>query len=189
MTERRSSQWWGLLLLLGIIAGVLVGGVQQAVRGLVSGEPWNWAGLAVHVVAWAVLGPPAMWLALRAAGRSLRQQSPDSPVGPARWRFVAPAMRVGALPADAEPELWRRLLTAGVRQWNGLRWSAAVYGAVVAGLIAFAAGIANDNAPGAWALAIVVAAVGSAAFHWCGQRLRLARRLQAELPDGGSRRR
>jgi hypothetical protein len=41
MTEDRRGQWWGLLLVPGITAGILVGGIQQAVLGLVSGEPWN----------------------------------------------------------------------------------------------------------------------------------------------------
>ncbi len=189
VTEERRGQWCGLLLVLGAIAGIVVGGFQQAVRGLVGGEPWNWAEMAVYVVGWAVLGPPVMWLAWRAADRSLRQQSPATPVGPARRRFVAPAMQSGALPADADPELWRRVLTAEVRQWNGLRWLAAVYGAVLAVLIGLAAVIANDNASGVWALALIVAAVGLVAFRWAGRRLRVARRLQAELPAGGSGRR
>jgi hypothetical protein len=185
VTEERRGQGWGLLLVLGVTAGIFVGGFQQAVLGLVSGEPWNWAEMAVYVVGWAVLGPPAMWLAWRAADRSLRQ-SPATPVGPARRRFVAPAMRSGALPADAEPELWRRVLTAEVRQWNGLRWLAAVYGAVVAALIGLAAVVANDNAWGVWALAVIVAAVSLAAFRWAGRRLRVARRLQAEALASGS---
>jgi hypothetical protein len=176
------------LLVLGVIAGIFVGGFQQAVRGLVGGEPWNWAETAVYVVGWAVLGPPAMWLAWRTTDRSLRHQNPATPVGPARRRFVAPAMRSGSLPADAEPELWRRVLTAEIRQWNGLRWLAAVYAAVVAVLVGLTAVIANDNAWGVWALALIVAAVGLVAFRWSGRRLRTARRLQAELPAGGSAR-
>ncbi|MCW2703239.1 MAG: hypothetical protein JWQ37_1234 [Blastococcus sp.] len=189
MTEERRGQCWGLLLVLGVTAGIFVGGFQQAVLGLVSGEPWNWAEMAVYVVGWAVLGPPAMWLVWKAADRSVRQQAPATLVGPARRRFVAPAMRSGSLPADAEPELWRRVLTAEVRQWNGLRWLAAVYAAVVAVLIGVAAVIANDNAWGVWVLALIVAAVGLVAFRWSERRLRIARRLQAELPAGGSARR
>ncbi|MGY1664840.1 hypothetical protein [Geodermatophilus sp. SYSU D00696] len=189
MTEEGRGQWWGLSLVLGVTAGIVVGGSQQAVRGLVGGEPWNWAEMAVYVVGWAVLGPPVMWLAWRAADRSLRQQSPATPVGPARRRFVAPATRSGALPADAEPELWRRVLAAEVRQWHGLRWLAAVYGAVVASLIGLAAVVANDNAWGVWAVATIVAVVSLAAVRWSGRRLRVAQRLQADLPAGGSPRR
>ncbi len=189
VTEERRGRWWDLLLVLGVIAGIFVGGFQQAVLGLVGGEPWNWAEMAVYVVGWAVLGPPAMWLAWRAADPSLRQQSPATPVGPARRRFVAPAMRSGSLPADADADVWRRVLAAEARQWNGLRWLAAVYGAVVASLIGLAAVVANDNAWGVWAVALIVAAVSLAAFRWSGRRLRIARRLQAELLAGGSGRR
>jgi hypothetical protein len=146
VTEERRGPRWVLLLILGVIAGVFFGGFQQAGVGLVSGEPWNWAGMAVYVVVWAVFGPPAMWLAWTVVDRSLRQQSPSTPVGPARRRFVAPAMRSGVLPVDADPELWRRVLTAEVRQWNGLRWLAAVYAAVVASLVGLAAVVANDSA-------------------------------------------
>lgn len=81
------------------------------------------------------------------------------------------------------------MLTAEIRQWNGLRRLAAVYAAVVAILIGLAAVIANDNAWGVWALALIVAGVGLVAFGWSGRRLRIARRLKAELPAGGSARR
>jgi hypothetical protein len=81
------------------------------------------------------------------------------------------------------------VLAAEVRQWNGLRWLAAVYAAVVASLVGLAAVVANDNAWGVWAVALIVAAVGLAAFRWSGRRLRTARRLQAELLAGGSGRR
>jgi hypothetical protein len=186
VTEERRGPRWGLLLVLGVAGGVFVGSFQQAVLGLVRGEPWNWAEMAVYVVGWAVLGPPAMWLAWRAVDRSIRQRSRSTPVGPARRRFAEPAMRSGALPVDAEPELWRRVLTAEVRQWNGLRWLAAVYAAVVAGLTGLAAVVANDNAWGVWIFALIVAAVGLVAFRWSRRQLRIARRLQAALPAGGS---
>jgi drug/metabolite transporter (DMT)-like permease len=179
---------WGLWLILGVTAGVVIGSSQQAVRGLVAQERWNWAETAAYVVVWAVLGPPAIWAAWTAADRSVRQQSGATPVGPSRRRFVAPAMRSGSLPADAEPELWRRVLTAEVRQWNGSQWLAAVYAAVVAVLIGLAAAIANDNNWGVWALALIVAAVGLVAFRWSRRQLRIARRLQAELPADRSAR-
>jgi hypothetical protein len=183
MTEDRRGQWWGLLLVPGVAAGILVGGIQQAVLGLVSGEPWNWAEMAAYVVVWAVLGPPVMWLAWRATERALRQQSPSMPVGPARRRFLAPAMRSGSLPpdADSDADLWRRVLVVEARQWNGMRWVAAVYAAAAAGLVGLAAVVANDNASGVWAVAVIVAAAGLVAFRWSDRRLRVARRLLAEL--------
>lgn len=189
VTEERPGRLWAFSLVLGVVAGIFLGGFQQAVRGLVSEEPWNWAETAVYVVVWAVLGPPAMWLAWRTTDRSFRHQRLATPVGSARRRFVAPAMRSGALPADAEPELWGRVLTAEVRQWNGLRWLAAVYAAVVAVLIGLAAVTANDNAWGVWLLALIVAGVGLVAFRWSGRRLRIARRIQEELLAGVSGRR
>jgi hypothetical protein len=187
VTEVRRRPRWGLLLVLGAAAGVFVGGFQQAVLGLVSGQPWNWAEMAVYVVGWAVLGPPAMWLAWRAADRSLRQQSPATPVGPARRRFVAPAMRSGSVPADADADVWRRVLAAEARQWNGLRWLAAVSGAVDASLIGLAAVVANGHDWGVWAVALIVAAVSLAAFRWSERRHRIARGLLAELPAGDQR--
>jgi hypothetical protein len=187
VTEERRRQRWGLLLVLGVAAGIFAGGFQQALLGLVSREPWNWAEMAVYVVGWAVFGPPAMWVAWRAVDRSVRQQSPSTPVGPARRGFVAPAMRSGVLPVDADPELWRRVLTAEVRQWNDLRWLAAVYAAVVASLVGLAAVVAKDSAWGVWAVALFAGAVGLTAFRWSGRRLRIARRLQADLPAGEQR--
>ena len=81
----------------------------------------------------------------------------------------------------------RRVLAAEVRQWNGLRWLAAIYAAVVASLVGFAAVIANDNAGGVWAVGVIVAAGGLGTFRWCGRRLRIARRLLAELLAGEQR--
>jgi peptidoglycan/LPS O-acetylase OafA/YrhL len=96
-------------------------------------------------------------------------------------------VRSGSLPPDADADLWRRVLVAEVRQWNCLRWLAAVYAAVVAGLVGLAAVVANDNAWGVWAVAVTVAAVGLVAFRWSDRRRRVARRLLAELPAGEER--
>lgn len=189
VTEERRGPRWGLLLMLGVAAGVFVGGIHQAVRGLVGGEPWDWAEMAAYVVVWAVLGPPVMWLMRRAVDRGRLPQSPSSRVRARQSKVVAPAMRSGVLPRDADPDVWRRALRAEVQEWNGQRWLALVFAVIGLGVIGAAAVVANDNAWGVWMVAIVVAAEGLIAYRWSERRLWIARRLQAELPASGSGRR
>ena len=186
MTEERRGQWWGLLLVLGVTAGIVAGGFQQAARGLVGGEPWNWAEMAVYVVVWALLGPPAMWLVRRAVDRGRLPQNPSGRVRVRQSKLVAPAMRSGVVPPDADPEVLRRALRAEVQEWNSQRWLAVVFAVVGVGIIGAAAVVANDNAWGVWMVAIVVAAEGVVAYRWSERRLQSARRLQAELSAGGS---
>ncbi|MDK3257258.1 hypothetical protein [Blastococcus capsensis] len=135
MTDVRPGPRWGLLLALGLAAGIFVGGFQQAVRGLVGGEPWNWAEMAVYVVRWAVLGPPAMWLAWRAVDRGRLPQKSSAQVRTRQSRLVASAMRSGVLPPDPDHELWRRALREEVREWNGQRWVAVVFAVVGGGVM------------------------------------------------------
>ncbi|MGY2085303.1 hypothetical protein [Blastococcus sp. SYSU DS0539] len=186
MTEERRGPRWGLLLAFGLAAGIFVGGVQQAVRGLVGDEPWNWAEMAVYGLVWGLLAPPAIWLARRAVDRGRLPQSPSGQVRARQSKLVAPAMRSGVLPPDADPDVWRRALRAEVQEWNSQRWLAVVFAVVGVGIIGAAAGVANDNAWGVWMVAIVVAAEGVVAYRWAERRLQTARRLQAELPAGGS---
>jgi hypothetical protein len=186
VTDERRGPRWGVLLALGLAVGIFVGGVQQAVRGLAGGEPWDWAEMAVYVAVWAVLGPPVMWLVRRAVDRGRLPQSPSAQVRARQSRLVAPAMRSGVLPPEADPDVWQRALRAEGRDWNSQRWLAAAFGVVGVGLIGAAAVVANDNAWGVWLVAIVVAAEGVVANRWSERRLRTTRRLQAELPAGGS---
>jgi hypothetical protein len=189
VTEERRGPRWGLLLALGLAAGIFVGGVQQAVRGLAGGELWSWAEMAVYVVVWAVLGSPVMWLVRRAVNRGRLPQSPSGQVRARQSRLVAPAMRSGVLPPDADPDVWQRALRAQVREWNSQRWLAVVFAVVGVGIIGAAAVVANDNAWGVWLVAIAVAAEGVVAYRWSERRLRIARGLQAGLLAGGSGRR
>lgn len=174
---------------LGLAAGIFVGGFQQAVGGLVGGEPWNWAEMAVYGSVWALLAPPAMWLVWRAVDRGPFPQSPSGQVRARQSKLVAPAMRSGVLPADADPDVWQRALRAEVQEWNSQRWLAVVFAVVGVGIIGAAAVVANDNAWGVWMVAIVVAAEGVVAYRWSERQLQTARRLQAERPTGGSGRR
>ena len=186
MTEERRGPRWGLLLMLGLAAGIFVGGFQQAAGGLVGGEPWNWAEMAAYVVVWAVFGPPVMWLMRRAVDRDRLPQSPSGRVRARQSKLVASAMRSGALPPGADPEVWRRALRVEVQEWTSQRWLAVGFAVVGVGVIGAAAVVANDNAWGVWLVAIVVAAEGVVAYRWSERRLQTARRLQAELPAGGS---
>jgi Flp pilus assembly protein TadB len=65
---------------------------------------------------------------------------------------------------------------------NGLRWVVVFFSGLGAVLIGAAAEVANDNAWGVWAVALVVAAAGLAACRLPQRRLRMVRRLQAQLP-------
>ncbi len=116
--------------------------------------------MAVSVLVWALLGPPMMWLLHRAITGGHVPTEPLRTGRARRERLVAPAMRAGVLPPDPEPDVWRRALTAEVREWNGQRWVAGVFAGVGAGLIGAAAVVANDNAPGVWLVATLVAAEG-----------------------------
>jgi hypothetical protein len=49
-------------MLFGVATGVFAGAVQQAVRGLLGGGPWDWAAMALSVLLWGLLWPPIMWL-------------------------------------------------------------------------------------------------------------------------------
>jgi hypothetical protein len=120
--ERRRT--WPLVLVPGLAMGVVAGGFSQASAGLVSGERWNWAEMAAYVVAWAVFWPPVMWLVRRAIDRGRLPQSPTARVRVGQSRLVAPAIRSGVLPPDADPDVWQRALRDEVREWNGRRWLA-----------------------------------------------------------------
>ncbi|MGY1689162.1 hypothetical protein [Geodermatophilus sp. SYSU D01105] len=181
MTEGRRRLRWGLLVVPGAAAGTFVGGLQQAVRGLVGGEPWNWAEMAVYGWGWALLAPPTVWLVRRAVDRGRLPQNPAARVRARQSTSVAPAMRSGVLPSDADPDVWRRALRAEVREWNSQRWLAVAFAVVGVGVIGAAAIVANDNAWGVGTVAIVVTAEGVAAHRWSGRRLRTARGLQAGL--------
>ena len=183
MTGGRRSRRWPAWLLVGVAAGVFVGGSQQAVNGLLGGERWSWAEFAVTVVVWAVLGPPVGWLVARALERGLLPQSPSARVRTRRSELVRPAMAAGTLPPDADLEVWRRALDDEVREWNGQRWVSVAFAGVVAALIGGAAVTSNGNDWRVWAVALGVAAEGVVAFRFFDRRLRTARRLVAELAD------
>lgn len=150
------------------------------------GEPWNWAEMAVYGLGWALLAPPAMWLVRRAVDRGRLPQSPSDEVRVRQSKLLAPAMRSGVLPPDADPDVWRRALRDEVQEWNSQRWLAVVFAVLGVGIIGAAAAVADDNAWGVWLVAIVVAVEGVVAYRWAERRLQTARRLQAALPAGGS---
>ena len=148
--------------------------MYQAAGGLIGGEPWNWADMALYVLCWSVLGPAAVWLGLRMAARFGLPQYPSARVRGAQSEVIAPAMRSGDLPADAEPDVWQRALRGEVREWNGQRWLAAVTAGLGAVAIGAAAVVANDNAWGVWLVAVVVAACASPRLRARGRTARSA---------------
>lgn len=169
------------LVVVAAAAGFFVGSSQQAVNGLIGGERWSWAELAVYVVLWAVLMPPVWWLSVRAVDREWLPQHPSARVRARQSELVRPAMAGDTVPSDADPTVWRRALEDEIRQWNGLRWLSGVFPLGVAALVGAAAGFRNGNDWGVWAVALVVAAEGPIAFRWSDRQLRSARRLMAEL--------
>ncbi len=137
--------------------------------------------MAVSVLVWALLGPPMMWLLHRAITGGHVPTEPLRTGRARRERLVAPAMRAGVLPPDPEPDVWRRALTAEVREWNGQRWVAGVFAGVGAGLIGAAAVVANDNAPVCGWWRPWWPPKGAAVYRWSDRGLRTARRLLEEL--------
>jgi hypothetical protein len=172
---------WTSLLIGAVAGGTFFAAIQQAASGLIGREPWNWAEMTVVVVIWVAVWPPLMWLLQRAIDRRNLPQSPSGQVRVRQSRLVAPAMKAGRLPSDADPGVWRRALREEVRELSGQRLLAVVASAVGAGVIGASAVLANDNAVGIWAVAVVVATGGSVAFTWCHRRLGMAHRLLAEL--------
>jgi hypothetical protein len=157
--------------------GVPVAGVQQAVSGLIGGDRWNWAEMAVAVVLYAVL-LPCLWEVL-ARGRA-RGWWPRNPAGQVRERrsdLVTRAVRAGAVPADVGPAAWRRALDRELRELRDERWLGIGFAVLGVGLIAAAAVVADDNSPGVWAVAVVVAAEGVAVDRWNARRLAAVRVL------------
>lgn len=182
MTGEHRRRRWRYLLIYGIAAGILVSGTQQAVRSLSSGEPWNWAEMGLVALGWPVLWTPAMWLLWRAVDRGQFPQSPARRDRDQRSTYISSAIAAGALPPDPNLAAWRRALREEGRESNVLRGVVAFFTGVGAVLIGAAAVVANDNAWGVWAVALVVAAEGLTAFLVHHRRLRQVRHLQALLP-------
>jgi hypothetical protein len=174
---------WRFPLLFGLSIGLGYGALGQAVHGLLDHQRWNWADMAVSGGLWAVICTPTWWLSHRAARRAVdRGWLSPSPARRARDEqvgLVKPAIDAGALPRDADPDVWRPALRGVARELNGLRWTAGGLLALAA-LIGAAAAVGNHNAWPVWAVAVLFAAEGVAAFRWLGRRRHVVRRLLAE---------
>lgn len=185
MVEDRRGRRWRIWVPISLSMGIYYGSIQQSVHGLLSHERWDWTEMAIIGGLWAVLWWPAQLL-----GQAFAQKCLDwgwVSKTPARRRrdeqqaLIKPAIESGTLPADAEPEVWRPALRAAVHELNILRWTTMIGLAAMAGTIGAAATIANDNAWGVWAVAILVAAEGMAVFQLLGRRLLLIRQLLHQL--------
>lgn len=82
--------------------------------------------------------------------------------------------------ADRRERVAAPALRGAARELNVLRWVTAVGLTVVASLIG-AAAVANDNAWGIWAVAMVVMGEALVAFQLPRRRVRVIRRLLSEL--------
>jgi hypothetical protein len=170
--------------LIGPALGLLAGGVQQALRGLLAGEAWNWAEMTVYWLLWAAVWPAAQWLAWRAVDRGLIPQSPARKLRDQRFDLISRAIAEGAPPVDVDSASWQRALRDDRREMSIVRWVTVGVAAVGAGLIGAAAVLANHNSLGVWVVAVVVAASGVAGFLMPASRLRGTRRLLAQTVSG-----
>jgi hypothetical protein len=183
VSDFRRGRRWRVLLPLSLSIGIYYGATQQAVHGLFSHERWNWTDMAAYAGAWTILWLPATLLGQAIARRGMdRGWVSKTPARRRRDReeqLVKPAIETGTLPPDAEPRAWRPALRGQARELNLLRWATAVGLTGLAALIGAVA--ATDNEWGVWAMAILVVAEGMAAFQLLGRRLRVIRRLLAQL--------
>ena len=145
---------WARAAFVGLAVGAYAAAGAQATESLSSGEPWNWGGMLARWAGYAVLG--AVLDGLTRSGVFL---SPDQRDGRA---VVAAALRTGELADGATPDAWRAVL-------------------VLSQLVAVAAVVENDSAPGLWALALALAAFVVVPLGWLGGRRRRVRALLAQL--------
>ena len=173
------------LLALAVAFGIYYGGTQQAVHGVLSHDRWNWAEMAVAGGIWGVL-----WLPASLLGAALGRRSVDRgwvPKSPARQRedryehLIGPALGTGTLPSDADPGVWGPALHDRARDSTIVRWVLTVLLIGCAGLIGTAAVVANDNAWGVWAVAVLVSLEGVVAFRLLGRRVHAIDRLRRQL--------
>ena len=76
VTDGLRSRWRGLVAVLALDVGILTGAAREAVRGVIGGDRWNWAEMAVYVAAWT-LAMPLLWRWQRwLAGRESFRQHP-----------------------------------------------------------------------------------------------------------------
>ena len=165
----------------GVYVGVLGGGTQQAVRGLVGGERWNWVEFVAYTLTMVVVLPPAVRLSRWAVDSGRFGQNHARRDRDQRSRLVAEAIEAGAIPPDGSAAAWQRALRDDIRETNGLRWGIVSVTALGAVLIGAAAVVANDNAPAVWAVVLALTAQSLAVVLPSGRRLRVARQLVREL--------
>jgi hypothetical protein len=177
----RGKPGW-VTVLTALALGVGVGGFNEALRGLL-GLRWNWVVFAVYVLGWSVAMPALWWLIWRAVDRG-DLRSPAKRDRDLRSEAVSQAITAGALPPDANLDLWQQALANEVREMNSFRWFAAGLAVAIAGLIGVAAAVANDNAWTVWAVAVFIAGAGLAAFLWWAGQIRIARQLLAQTAVG-----
>lgn len=168
----------------GFYVGVLGGGAQQAVRGLVGDEPWNWVRFVAYTLTMALVLPPAVRLSRRAVDSDWFPPNPARRDRDQRSRAVSAAIEAEAVPPDGSPAAWERALRDDIRETGGLRWLLVGVTALVVVLIAAAAVVANDNAPAVWAVALALTAQGLAVVRRVERRLRGARRLLRDVGTG-----
>ena len=159
------------MLVVALSVGLYAAAGAQATRSLSSGDPWDWGDTLYRWVLYTVLGAVVVGFT-----RSGVFGSPDQR---ARRAELRAALRTGELPAGADPDAWRPRLVAEEREFRRARWAVLALTQLVAVLVAAAAVVRNDNAPGVWALAVVLSVFVVVPLRWCTGRLRRLRELQS----------
>ena len=145
----------------------------QATSSLSSGDAWDWSETLHRWALYAVLGT--------VIGGLTRMGPVGAPDERAERAAIRAALRTGRLPDGVGPDTWRALLAAEDRECRRARWAVLVLSQLIAVLVAVGAVVANDSAPGAWALALALAAFVVVPLRWLGDRLSRVRALLAQL--------
>ena len=167
------AQARGGVVVVALVAGCYAAAGAQATRSLSSGDPWDWGETLFRWILYAVMG--TVIGALTRLG----------PVGASDKRAeraaLRTALRTGELPDGVGPDAWRALLAAEDREYRRARWAVLVLFQLIAVLVAAAAVVVNDSAPGVWALALTLAVLVVVPLGWLAGRRRRVRTLLAHL--------
>jgi hypothetical protein len=139
-------EYWARTSVLVLYGGVCVGGSTQAVRTLISRDPWSWTEMFVSGAVWTV-----GLIALTGLTRTAWFPSRGDREGRSLLRT---ALATGELPPDARPHAWVPLLEEEIRDLALLRWVIGALGLTVVGLVLAAAGVHNDQGVSALAIAV-----------------------------------
>jgi hypothetical protein len=169
-----ARRFWAETVYFALDGGAYVGAGVQAVNCLVSGEPWNWVGMLLAGGTWAA--GMTLFAGLQRVGCFPSRGDREGRA------LLRTALATGALPADARPSAWATLLESEIRELNRARWATLVLGFTVTALVAVAAGVLDDSAVSA--LAIALGGFATVPFRVLKLRRERYEALLAQVPAG-----